>query len=368
MNLSFEPILTDYQQFAGVSAAQLGYDPTALDQTFYDYRAPKTGQHVGVYVTEPHRIEGGESRSDQSIIMPASHNNRLEPLWTRRMDIMASRMGLRVIGVETPGTTGLMQIDDDGTAEAYALTDHIPGTRPMLQQALGALAGNFAHHTAVQLDAIMAVTNLDANNTVILFGESMGAAIATDMLDQADARGLHISDLVLYEMVNSFSGYRASSPLRLNRVLPTIENDRSIQYSAENEAIGHPMEPFDRGTEEQIALSAARKSLRQQGIAAYLNGIGMARGKQAKLANLARHQMSSLPKITLARGRDSLAALPADYVNLADALSESGMDVSLYEMTDAEHKQAIGHSHLISLGRQACVADWLKTALVEQKN
>lgn len=365
-HLHAETIATDPFVFEGVSLAELGYDPALLDQTYTECKSPETRQRLGIYVTQP-KHENGE-RPNTTFIMQASHDYRLEPLWMRRMDILASRASARVIGVETPGTVGLLHTEDDGSWQVYNDTAKLDGVGQTGLQLLGAARGDFRRHADVQLQAMTDVAGLDASDRIILLGESMGATLAVDSLEAMKKQGLTVSDVILYEMVNTFKGYDIASPFRLMKVLPTTENDRRNQYFAENEAIGRPMVAFEMVSSEQKALDDARKSVGQQGIASALDGLGMARGKVAALKKGLEMYGKHVPKMTLVRGADSLATHRSDYENLVDVLRDMGADVTMHEVIDARGEQAIGHSHLVSLGRMALVSDWMQQRVVQKKS
>lgn len=83
----FQTIPTNPYEFTGVSAAELGYDPALLDQRYIEWIDKDSGQRLGIYETQPRR-ENGEKLSIV-IIMLASHDYRLEPLWMRSMDILS---------------------------------------------------------------------------------------------------------------------------------------------------------------------------------------------------------------------------------------------------------------------------------------
>jgi hypothetical protein len=353
-------IETDPYLFTGVSAAELGYDPASLDQRYVEWISNSTGQRVGVYVTQP-RMER-EQKPESTIIMQAPHDYRIERLLQCRMDILASRTKSRVIGVETPGTVGLLREDGD-TGTVYDTLEALPGAGQTPMQLLGAARGDFRRHAETQLQAITDVAGLNESDRVILLGESMGAALAVDILGIARQRGLNVTDVVLYEMVNTFKGYSISSPLRLMKILPSIENDRRNQYFEENDRIGHPMVAFEMVSDTQNALDIARKSIGQQGVASAMNGLGMARGKMNVLKRGLEFYGGNMPDVTLVRGADSLASHHSDYETLTEMLQSIGAHVTMYEVLDTRGEQEIGHSHLVSLGRMALVSDELNSVL-----
>lgn len=344
---------TEYRQFKGVTAAELGYDTQFLDTHYYEWES-QAGQRLGVYSAEP---TAGADVSRPTIIMPASHDYRLEPLWMRRMDILAKRANAKVVGVEAPGTVGLLQASEQGEWTVY--DDHAPlsGARQTPAQLAAALRGDFSRHVDTQLQAVAETVGLTPSERIALFGESMGAAFAIDALRISRERQLNISDVILYESVNTFSGRKPLRPLQLAKVLPATENDRRNQYFEENEVIGHPMVAFEMASPEQAALDAARKSIGQQGVVSAAYGLGLATGR----FDVLRQGMVLYPdaRVDLVRGADSLATQRGEYEALTDALTADGVEAAAFEVTDARGEQAIGHAHLVSLGRMALVADWL---------
>lgn len=371
MEIMQTPIATDPFEYKGSTDAELGYGSESTETWFEEY-APEHGRRMGVFAAQPkHYGSIGTNSPELTIIMSASHDYRLEPLWMRRMEIIANKMDARVIGVDTPGTTGLLKGDGDGGFEVYTDTKKIAAATQTLAEYKNALIGDFSLHAKDELEAIDSTIGLDPNRRYAILGESMGAAVATDMITLMKERGLQVSDIILYELVNGFKGSRPKLPLQLMKVLPGIENDRRNQYIAENTAIGHAMTAFELsgGTDEERAynkkLDGTRKALSQQGIASAINGLGMMRGRfDSLLDSLEMYSQKEAPLVTLIRGADSLAAKKEDYDTFQNALREQGAHIGAIEVTDrSSNDQEIGHSHLVSLGRQAQVADELKNRI-----
>jgi hypothetical protein len=127
------------------------------------------------------------------------------------------------------------------------------------------------------------------------------------------------------------------------------------------------MVAFEMVSAEQKKIDSARKSLGQQGFAAAINGLVMARGKLLLLKeDLASYGAADRPDITLVRGYESLATHRRDYETLAEALRDIGASVTSHEAIDARGEQAIGHSHLVPLGRMALVSDWVGRQIVQK--
>ena len=361
MQNNFELLPTDYRDFNGVTKAELGYGKEAVDSRFIENIAPD-GQLLGIYETKP-KTEG-ESQTNRTIIMPASHDYRIEPNWMTRADIIASSANARVILVDMPGTTGLLHQKEGDDWEVYQSADRLEGAMQTPRQLQSALKGDFTPHAEVQLGSIIETVGLSEDEEIILLGESMGAAVVTDMLAVANEQGLSVSEVIYYELVNPFKGYRPNVPLRLMKVLPAEENNRRTHYIEENTIIGHPSTAFEMDTTNpwQATLDKARKTLSQQAIAAGVNGLGMAMGVQSRLlTNLKHVPKNELPKFTMVRGNESLATSDKEYEELHETLKEVGMDVRMYAVTDAEggDQYPMGHSHTFSLARQKEVADTL---------
>lgn len=359
---------TDPFDYKGATASEIGYGNEVTETLFEDYIA-QDGRQIGVFVAQPLKYGAIKANAPElTVIMPASHDYRLEPLWMRRMEIMATKMDAQVIGVDMPGTSGLGKASTDGVFETYSNTEKLPNIRQTLPEYLGALGGDFRLHANDQLDAIDKVVGLGSNKRYAIFGESMGAAVATDMISLMKERDLQVSDVILYELVNAFKGIRPQLPIRLMKVLPGTENDRRNEYITENSEIGHPMTAFElSGTNDgektfNQELDSARKKLSQQGAASVINGFGMMRGRLNSLsAGLALYGQKAAPQITLVRGRDSLAANGTDYMAFRSVFEARGNTIESVEVTDrSDRHRKIGHSHLVSLGRQTQVADELK--------
>lgn len=280
-----------------------------------------------------------------------------------RLQQLATAYDARVIGVETVGTVGLMQAGPDGLAEVRTVTDRLDGDRQTLQQLKGALRGDFRLHAARQLEAVEGTIGIDADARYMIFGESMGAAVATDMLGLMKERGYAVDEVVLYEMVNAYTGVQPLLPIRLMGILPHEENKRRNQYIQENTDIGHPMTAFELVNNTQKLLDVKRKSLRQQGRAGIVNGLGMAKGRGAALqTSLDYFEKQEAPLITMVRGRESLATNDQEYRQFASKLLLGGYAVRMFDIANGAASRAntqIGHSHLFSLGRGKDVYDTL---------
>lgn len=348
-------VLTDPYEYTGATDAQIGYGKDAVESDFLEYRS-KDGQLLNLYKTRPLGMEEDESLS--TVIMPASHDYRLEPLWMKRADILASNLGVEVVAVDTPGTVGLLKPDGVGGYEAYDETTRLDGASQTMGQLVSALSGNFTPHAKLQLEAVSAVTDLDKSKDIYLFGESMGASVSVDMMKLAQEAGLPVTAVVLYEMVNIFKKYDPSKPLGLMKTLPGIENDRRNIYLNENKDIGHPQLAFEMTSERNARLDKARKGMGQQGVASAVNGLGMAKGRLDDIID--NSIVSGVDEVHLFRGAQSNASLRKDYDLALDAMRWAGVDVYAHDVYDRAGSVDMGHSHLVSLGRQADVASYLK--------
>lgn len=352
-------ISTNPYMYKGVSKYELGFGDEATKSRYFDFVSPETGQLTGVFVTEPRaEIEqpNGESVAHRrTIIYPQSHEYRNEPSSMARLQQLATAFDARVVGVETVGTTGLMQADENGRAIVRTELRRLDGDRQTVPQLLGALRGDFRLHASKQLEAIEGTIGMNETTRYTLFGESMGAAVATDMLGLMKQRGYTVDEIVMYEMVNAFEGRRPLLPVQLMRVLPGEENNRRNQYIQENTDIGHPMTAFELVNDEQQRLDIARKKLGQQGRAGLVNGLGMAIGRSAALQDsLDYFEKNDAPLLTMVRGRESLATSDNDYRCFTTQFTLGGYAVRMFEVADTEHPleaRPMGHSHLFSLGR-----------------
>lgn len=355
MSRIIERIGTDPHEFKGATAQELGYDNDNLQRAYYEWQEKNSGIRLGLYRAQLEHVD-----PSTTIILQAPHNCRLDQLWMARMDMLASRTKTRVIGVEMPGTGGILQANDDGSWQEYQDTAPLEGAHQSLAQILGALRGDFKAHTALQFQAIEETVGLDDNARIILFGESMGAAQAVDSLEYLREHDKQVSNVVLYEMVNSFSKRRPLSLLHLMKVLPSIENDWREQYVDENRFIGHPVIALDQYPE---TLDHARTRSKQQKVWATVNGIGMMKGKGDELLSQLEQYGNNAPEISFYRGQDSLAVDQQDMLGLSAALRERGIKTTTTEVYDVREKQPIGHSHLVSLGRLAIIIDALRKQL-----
>jgi hypothetical protein len=361
----FTDIPTDYREYIGVSERELGYGEEAVSGRFIE--TIENGQCLGIYETLPKDAEGLPKKVEKTILVPASHDYRIEPSWMTRADIIASSADARVVLVDMPGATGLLNATEDGSWKVYESSEKLDGASQTPAQLANAFVGNFLPHAEVQLNAVEHTVGIDPTEELILLGESMGARIVVDMLEILRLRERAVSKVVLYEMVNAFKGYRPSLPFNLMKVLPGIENDRRTAMILENERIGHPLAAFEMNENPwQKELDSARKSLGQQALGAAANGLGMARGGAGRLMTTLRATFpTERPQITMVRGRESMATAPADYIGLEDALRSIGMKPDMYTVSDGAYLEThgeafpMGHSHNFSLARHRQVSDYL---------
>lgn len=355
-------IKTNPYDFKGATRAELGYGPEVTTGAYYDYEA-KNGQRIGIYGTQPiayGELTGEHTQPGTTIIVPASHEYRFESEnLQKQLEQIATENDALVVFVDTPGTTGLYR-SDNGRPVVHETTDSLVGSRQTARQRVAALQGDFRQHATVQLEAVEATFGLDTKTRYILRGESMGAAVVTDMLGLMYERGLSVDEVQMHEMVNAFQGTRPKLPLQLMKVLPGVENDRRNLYIAENTAIGHPSTAFELSgaTDDERAyrksLDDARKSpLHQQGADGVLNGLGMSKGRfdalERSLHTVTPHEW---PLLTMVRGNESLATSADDYRHFTQRLRLAGAAVRLISVSDGSNLEVpIGHSHTFSLGR-----------------
>lgn len=355
-------IKTNPYDFEGATKAELGYGPEVTTGAYYDYEA-KNGQHLGVYGTQPvayGELTGEHIRPRTTMIVPASHEYRFESEnLQKQLEQLATENDALVVFVDTPGTTGLYR-SENGQPVVHETTEPLHGVGQTAHQRLAALHGDFRQHAAVQLEAVDALFGLGQNTRYIIRGESMGAAVATDMLGLMHERGLFVDEVQMHEMVNAFQGKRPTLPLQLMKVLPRVENDRRNLYIAENTAIGHPSTAFelsgatDEARAQRKSLDDARKSpLKQQGADGMINGLGMSKGRfdalKRSLNIVAPHEW---PLLTMIRGNESLATNAEDYRHFVRQLRIAGAAVRSIAVVDGSDLEIpMGHSHTFSLGR-----------------
>jgi len=350
----------DYRVFKDVSARDLGYDSSQVQTSVYDYIS-KEKQRIGLAVSTP--VDGFES----TIIMPQSHDYRNEPLAIRRSQIMATQLGARVALVETPGTVGLIRPDTDNPS-GYSIYDDdaaLTGAAPTLRQLRGALIGDFSAHSEAQLDAAVDTLGITSQDRLMLFGESMGAVTSVDMLRSIGERGLTLDAIMLHEVVNVSHPHGWQRLFSLLNNLGGIENDRRNMYFLENNEIGHPIQAFELVSDEQKRLDRARKSMAQQGVASLVDGLGMRAGIDRRLMeNIARFG-NKPPVVHIGRASSSSVSHQAEYSAFANELDNrfgTGLTFGSWEYVDTG-EMPLGHSMLVSLGRQATHAQRLREFL-----
>lgn len=256
----YEVKTSSYKEFAGSTAGEVGYGPEVVSTQIADYFSSQ-GQRLGLAISEP--LGGYQS----TVIMPQTHDYRNEPLSIRRAEIMAHHLKSRVVLTEMPGTIGLIYPDSEDLRGygVYTSHQHLDGALQTPLQLARAAKGDFSDHARVQLDAVSAALSLTSSDRLVLFGESMGAALTTDMVKHIGERGLHLSALVFHEVVNASGDHGLARLFSLLGGLGGAESERRDEYFAENEAIGHPIRAFEQGSTEQKRLDSARKRLSQQG-------------------------------------------------------------------------------------------------------
>lgn len=359
-------IPTDPFKYKGSSKSELGIGDEVMKSELFDY-SDKNGQRIGIYVTEPRRSDDasttdpGHERAStgRTIIVPAAWEYRIEPLWASQLQLMAAHYDAKVIGVEMPGTVGLTYPSANGEMKIHDSTRKLQGANQTLGQLANGVRGDFRSHVNVQLDAIDAVVGLSKSEAYVLYGTSMGATIATEMITALRARGCDIDQLILHETVNAFSGNRPGVMAKVAKLLAGLETDRRLKYIAENHAIGHNLTAFELSGDSPAEI-AWRKELddarkRQQRIAGLSNVVGMSYGRESKIMNsLNQLDQSEAPTVTLIRGRESAAALEQDYARMQEVLSLGGYATRLYTVTDESMPSRpipLGHAHHFSIGR-----------------
>ena len=355
---SFETIDTDYLEYKGATALELGFGPDAVKGEYFEH-INDNGQRLGIYESRPKGPNGELLLTDRTIIIPASHDYRLEPLWMTRGDEIASSAQARVILVETPGTVGLLHATENGGWEVYPDKKRLKGAFQTLPQAFGAMHGDFTEHSKVKIDAIELTVGLDINERITILGESLGAS-SCYLLEELYKRGYNVEEVILYEDVSPGRGYDITVPIKMLGALKK-ENVRRNDYFEENNAIGHEIKAFELVSAEQKKLDSARKGITQQAFASIVNGAGVGQGRIGLLDKVVFSLIprDEQPRYTLVRGEQSLATHQADYQDLANFIAERNGMPRLFNVRDVGSGIPIGHFHSVSLARQKQVADKL---------
>lgn len=360
--MSWRELPTDPFKYTMASSAELGYGDTVTRSERFEY-FPEGGQRIGVIATQPAKygeVRSSEKVPERTVIVPAAGEYRIEPFWALQMQQLATQFDARVIGVEMPGTVGLTYPDTEGRMLEYQTTDRLQGATQTPLQLMGALGGDFSRHVDVQLEAIRHTVGLPEHGKYLLYGTSMGATIATEMVAAMSERGLDVSEVILHEMVNAFPGSRPELLIKVARIIAGKERDRRTKYIAENAAIGHTHTAFELSgdTDEEIyrhkQLDDARKRVSQQAVAGWANMAGMIHGREEKLLTTLDHYEGPRPLITLVKGRESAAATEADYAHMHARLHLGGHAVRTFTVVDVSNTEkpvAMGHAHHFSIGR-----------------
>lgn len=350
---------SEYRDFMGATNAELGTSSEVVHSRLYDYRT-EANQQIGIFVAEPLKHNGS------TIIMPAQHEYRNEPLVMQRAQIMAHHTGGRVALVEMPGTVGLVHPynNDPRGYDIYSSTEKLEGAQQTPSQLISAARGDFSEHAGLQLDAVTKVLSLQEADPLILFGESMGAATATEMVRHIGQRGLALDAIVLHEVVNPSTKRSIPWLFPLLKNLGGTESQLRNDYFQENEEIGHPIVAFEQSSKANKRLDDARKSITQQAFGGIANGLGMRSGVEPKLLTaLKGFGAKTTPSVLLTRGYDSAVTNDQEYAEFTNGLADNGIVVDVAHYKDALEQQRLGHFFLFSLGRQAAFAQNLRALL-----
>lgn len=343
-----ENMVLDYRNWDSLSSDEIGYTGDALNVSTIRH-VNKNGQKFNILNVDARVDENGPT-----ILTTTSHDYRTDTLLERRMSILATHTGSRVIVCELPGVT----IDRDDPF-------HTDGAWQTPIQLLSAISGNFDPIATAQLDAIDAEVGFYDGQEIQLFGESLGAycvtAMARSIATGAFSKRLKISRMDLVEPVNSYGNYRIGRQLSVLKHLATIEEQRRQSYLGENTLIGHG----DVGAFETMSLDNKkidRYLKSRQFPAVYLTGMGLRKGLDTALLQAMEDRTADgtglyEADISVYRGKDSTVSKEEDIYELSEAIIRKGGHSRSIELRGGINDATpIGHHVLNSFGRLATYA------------
>lgn len=361
-----EIVTNNPREFIGASDAELGTDRDLLTSRYREWQDKENGQRLGLFIVEPKReLSGGAPET--TVIMPAQHDYRIDPLWQERARILASKLDARIICAETPGVVGLLE-EDGADGVPYETLEPLDGQKQTKEQRVGALTGDFTPLAKTQVEAISDILHedgdsLEAAGRVVLLGQSMGAAMSVDMIKELQKRGVNLTDVIAFEMVNTHkSRVNPVGMLQIAKNLGGIEAARRDTMIAENEIIGRgDMTAFERISERTAAIDKYRKG--QQAMSVAGGAIALMNSDVGSLIKtLDSYGKSKRPNIQLVRGRESTVAKQDDYNRLENALQSIGANVQQFTIIGDE---AMGHHVSDSLVRQHGIATDIKKNILD---
>lgn len=314
---------------ARIRTVELVPEPAAVRrlQTSLDELAPArvirwredraTGFNV-VHISPPGAV-------NPAFIVPMSFDYRIDPLVTKRLQVLAAVSGAPVVGVDTPGVT------------MNAVTPKRTGrTRVPFIALWHAAKGDYSGFAQLQLAAVAQAAGVDPAGSRLL-GESLGAQLVASM-----AKIAHPASVDLIEPVNV-----ARRPLRqlpgLWRALQGPEKDLRERYIAQSVREGwQDVSAFETSSPENAEVDARLKRFSRQGRWAFGSAIGLRRPLSLTLADV----NPEIP-VRLWRAADSLVCDPNASAALIAHLARDGTSAELTTMTLPDGRA--GHHVLTSL-------------------
>ncbi|MFF2487224.1 hypothetical protein ACFVSU_12535 [Microbacterium sp. NPDC058062] len=281
----------------------------------------------------------------ETAIFPMSFDYRIDPLVTRRLQVLAATTGWRFAGVETPGVT--MDIDNPERTKKSSVR-----TLDLLR----AMRGNFGPLVHAQFSAVTGVLGEELSG-VRLVGESLGAQMVSAMA----ASGLgEPASVDLIEPVNAVR-LGPSAFVRLARNLLGVETARKAEYLKENEAVGFgDVTAFELLSPENAVVDRRLKSWRHQWKYANLPILGLTRGLGPLLTNV-----QGVTPARIWRGAASEVCSERDCIDLAETIRAAGHPAQVLTLVDQARSVELGHHVLTSLPRLAQFAQLLRTGCDE---
>ncbi|WP_369371746.1 hypothetical protein AB1046_00080 [Promicromonospora sp. Populi] len=288
-------------------------------------------------------IEPVSNRHDDIVIMPASHDYRIDRLLLHRLQLLAAVLQRRVVTVESPGIT--MDFVDPRATRPAALDPHM--IRSLHR-------GDFTPLAAMQWNAVKEVLGYTPA-AVRLVGESLGAQFSMSMLPAIDSPVLSV-DLV--EAVNP-NGLAALELARHGWHLRRGEESLRMQYVDLNAMRGWPViTSFERSSPENASIDRELKSWRLQGRAAF----AMAWGLRSGIVGTLRATVAAGAEpgdLGLWRMRDSRVSSMDSSRLLLDELERAGWSTRGFNVGAKLFPLPLGHHALTSFDLMVAFGDAL---------
>ena len=359
---AFEQVALDYSNWTGSTSSELGY---AVRQEVHPERGMTSiGRHVvpvgywqqvGVFEADARKIMPDGSLQGPTVLKFQSHNYCIDELSERKTQILAHKLGARVLDLEFPGIT--MDYLHPFETKKSAMT---------FRQLAESFMGKFSSLSLLQLRAADAIVDFKDGDEVHLYGESMGAnsavAAAYALAKGRFNKQLQVTDLTLIEPVNASGNRTIGEQLKMaTKRLAGVEYYRRLVYLSENTAIGHPITMFEMLNGHTERADKTLKARVGRSLATVASGLGLRKGFAPTFLEALEGNMDAAPTATVMRGRESTVALASDIEALADAAKDKGHAVRLAELSSPEgNRMPAGHSQSDSLGRMAEIAMYMR--------